>query len=87
MSMLLHLLLPANSHPQPVAPVPKQKQRIPVRNATGERHVYWHKTRKVFYIHIQGKRIFKSGFKTIEEAIAVRDQLLAQYETQNGTSR
>ena len=87
--MLLRLLLPTDPHPQPVVSVPKQKQkqRIPVRNATGERYIYWHKTRKVFYVHIQGKRLFKSGLKTIEEAIVVRDQLLAQYEIQNGTSR
>lgn len=84
--MLLHLLLPANPHPQAVVSVPKTKQRNPIRNSTGERHIYWHKTRKVFYIHIQGKRLFKSGLKTIEEAVVVRDQLLAQYETQNGTS-
>ncbi len=84
MSLLLDLLLPKIQPAVSNTPAPPPA----VKASTGEKHVYWHKERRCFYISIRdrNKKIFKSGLKTLKDAVAVRNALLAKHEKHDDTA-
>lgn len=86
MSLLIKLLMPKKPHPVP-RPATPPPENTAAKTATGEKYVYWHKEHRCFYISIRNKKLFKSGIKTLEDAVEIRDALLANYEKQHEVPR